>query len=177
VKFAFWRAIFAASPDTPFREHVDMAEADFSRLMLRNLRTFGHFERVENMTGRGFPDIDYCITGVEGKIESKWRERWPSASTAVVTLEHFTAAQRLWIRARAAAGGRTYVALQVSRPVPTYFLLDGEWAAMYLGTSATREHIERGALATGAAKFPTLMFVEALTRKRADARTRLPGVR
>jgi hypothetical protein len=41
-------------------------------------------ERVENGLGSGTPDVFYCINGVGGWIENKYRERPPMRDTTVV---------------------------------------------------------------------------------------------
>ena len=140
-----------------------MAEKELSKMLMAKMKTFGHFVRVENMTGVGHPDVNYCLSGVEGHVENKWRSRWPAKPEDVVTLDHFTPQQRIWIRSRCAAKGRVFVLLEVEHPVPSYFLLPGLWAAQQLGKTATRRDIERAALATGLGSFPVTALVAVLS--------------
>jgi hypothetical protein len=126
-----------------------MAEKDLSKMLMKKMKPFGHFVRIENMTGVGMPDVSYCVEGHEGFIENKWRERWPAKPSDVVTLDHFTPQQRIWIRSRCAAKGKVWVLLEVEKPVASYFLLPGLWAAQNLGKTATREDIETNATVKG----------------------------
>lgn len=140
-----------------------MAEKDLSKMLMTRLKPYGHFARIENMTGVGMPDVSYCVNSHEGFIENKWRERWPARAGDVVTLDHFTPQQRIWIRSRRAAGGRVWVLLEVEKPVACYFLLPGLWAAKELGKTATREDIETNATVTGRdGAFPLDSIVGAL---------------
>lgn len=132
-------------------------------MLMDRMKRFGHFVRVENMIGSGHPDVNYCLTGVEGNIENKWRSRWPAKPEDVVTLDHFTPQQRIWIRQRCAARGRVYVFLEIEHPLPCYYLLPGLWAAQLLGKTATRADIEREALVTGLGKFPATELVATLS--------------
>lgn len=137
-------------------------EKDLSATFMKQMKRYGHVTRVENMIGSGYPDIDYCIRGSAGKVESKWRLRWPRDPADVVTLDHFTNQQRLWIRDRHLSGGRIFVSLEVEKPVATYLLLPGEWARLRLGVDATRAEIEGAALALGVGKFPVEDFLRVL---------------
>jgi hypothetical protein len=138
-------------------------EKDLSHTFMTAMRRYGHVARIENMIGSGYPDIDYCIRGVAGKVESKWRLNWPKDPDGIVTLDHFTNQQRIWIRDRHRAGGRIYVMLEVEKPLASYLLLPGEWARVRLGITATRRDIEVSALASGVGRFPTDAILEALT--------------
>lgn len=137
-------------------------EKDLSHTFMKVMKRYGHVVRVENMVGAGYPDIDFCIRGSAGKVESKWRLRWPKNPADVVTLDHFTNVQRIWLRDRIAAGGRVFVSLEVEKPVATYLLLPGEWARLRLGVDATRADIEGAALALGVGKFPVEDFLQVL---------------
>jgi hypothetical protein len=140
-----------------------MAESDLWKTMRDKVAAHGHFERIENMVGRGRPDVNYCVRGHEGNIELKQIKQWPAREETVVELDHFTAQQRLWIRRRCAARGRVYVLLEVVRPIPTYLLMRGTWARTFLGISATRADILRHADVVGAGFFPTELFIDELT--------------
>lgn len=131
-------------------------------MLMTKMKPFGHFVRIENMIGSGHPDVSYCLSGVEGHVENKWRYRWPAKPEDVVTLDHFTPQQRLWIQARCNAGGRVYVFLEVEKPVATYLLLPGTWAWRFLG-KVPRADIERAALVTGLGKFPLDRLVATLS--------------
>ena len=74
----------------------------------------------------GTPDVNF----VEGWIELKWLRAWPARPDTVVSIEHFTPQQRIRHRKRSAAGGSTWVLLQVRRE---WLLLRGLVAAEHLG--------------------------------------------
>lgn len=131
-------------------------------MLMTKMKPFGHFDRIENMLGRGMPDVTYCLSGVEGFVENKWRLRWPAKPEDIVTLDHFTPQQRIWIQQRTNAGGRVFVFLEIEKPVPTYLLMRGTWAWRYLG-KVTRGEIETAAIVTGLGKFPTALLVAALS--------------
>lgn len=140
-----------------------MAEHDLWHRLRDAAKTYGHFERIENMVGRGRPDVNYCVVGVEGNIELKQIAAWPKKPETVVEVDHFTPQQRIWIRTRLSAGGRVYVLLQVVRPTAVYMLLPGEWARLYLGLTATQEMIRRAALVSGGPRFPVEVLMAELT--------------
>lgn len=140
-----------------------MAEHDLWHTLRDHGRKFGHFERIENMVGRGRPDVNYCVAGVEGNIELKQIARWPSRPDSPVSVPHFTPQQRIWIRTRLSAGGRVYVLLEVVRPVVWYGLLPGEWARVNLDRTATEEAVRLAALATGEGRFPVESLMAQLT--------------
>lgn len=110
-----------------------MAEQQFSKSLMRELKKWGHATRIENITAIGMPDVSYCINGTEGFIENKWRLGWPHNKEGIVTLPKFTVQQRLWISDRARAGGRVHVLLYVQTPVMSLYVFDGAWAAEHLG--------------------------------------------
>lgn len=69
-----------------------------------HLRTGAHWQAVETGgTGRGIPDSNYCIDGVEGWVEFKHTSAW---SVGVRT------EQNSWHRTRTARGGRTFFAVR-----------------------------------------------------------------
>jgi hypothetical protein len=103
----------------------------------------GHVKRCENYVGPGTPDVNYCIRGVERWIELKEVDGWPKRLDTKFDIEHFTSDQRIWHRRRWAAGGISYVFVQIGRD---YFLFSGLWAAKYIGTMDSL-HTANGALA------------------------------
>ena len=140
-----------------------MAEHDLWHTFRDRMKMHGHLERIENLVGRGRPDVNYCIRSVEGNIELKQIPAWPSRPETVVPIPHYTPQQRIWARQRIAAGGRVYVLLEVVRPIPTYILLRGEWSRVYLAKTATQEDIRRNALVCVEGSFPTPAILRVLT--------------
>ncbi len=78
-------------------------DGDLSRLFQKHLPE-AHIQSVETWsTGRGVPDLNYCLNGCEGWIELKATAAW------AVTLEP---GQVAWIERRARAGGRIFLAIR-----------------------------------------------------------------
>lgn len=140
-------------------------ERDLWHTLRERMKTFGHFDRIENMVGVGMPDVTYAVQGAEGFIELKWRARWPRTPADVVTLDHFTPQQRIWIKQRRKAGGRVYVLLLVDCKPREYLLLPGEWAAAHLGLTATRADVTAAALVRGTGAFPTTLMLAELSSR------------
>lgn len=131
-----------------------MAEANVSSVLMKHLRRVGHASRIENMVGRGMPDVSYCIQGFEGFIENKWRDSWPRNPEVIVTLRHFTAQQRIWIGDRVKAGGTVHVLLGVGNPIRDWLLFEGGWAVDHLGFVPRRTLIEHASIASLDTGFP-----------------------
>lgn len=140
-----------------------MAESDVWHRLRDAGRKFGHFERIENMVGRGRPDVNYCVAGVEGNIELKQIARWPKRAETVVEVDHFTPQQRIWIRTRLSAGGRVYILLEVVHPSPLYVLLPGGWAIGALGKTATADAIVKASLLAEGPRFPIEKVIAEIT--------------
>lgn len=137
-----------------------MAEKDLWHTMQRHVKFFGHFDRIENMIGRGMPDVTYACRKVEGFIELKHADAWPVKPDTPLALPHYTPQQRIWSQQRMQAGGRVYVLLQVDHE---YFLMHSAWARVYLGKTATQADIRRASIVVGGPKFPTPEILKALT--------------
>lgn len=76
----------------------------------------GHFDRLENNPVPGMFDVNFCINGVEGHIELKFRADVPKREgTAVFKQKGLRDAQILWGTKRLEAGGRLFVLAQVGR--------------------------------------------------------------
>lgn len=77
-----------------------MADGDLGKLIQRYLPG-PHWQRVETGgTGRGIPDINGCMDGVEVWVENKATDGWTAG---------LRAEQVGWIDRRARAGGRVFV--------------------------------------------------------------------
>ena len=98
--------------------------------------------RIENGAGEGDPDVYLCSPSTGPLwIELKYRRQWPQRLDRIVTLPHFTPAQRSWHLAHATASGRSWVLLQVARH---YMLLPGAQAAVELGLTLTQQRLTSG---------------------------------
>jgi hypothetical protein len=81
---------------------------------------------VENSAYPGTPDVNF----VEGWLELKQLEEWPKRPDTPVTIEHFTAQQRVWLIRRWRKRGNAFLLLRVGQE---WFLFDGETAATHVG--------------------------------------------
>ena len=89
-----------------------------------NIGYRGHFVRMEFNPEAGIPDVDYCIKGIEGKIELKYTAAKPAReTTSVFTNGGLRDAQIAWIYTRVRHGGRVYILPQIGKRL---FLLPGE---------------------------------------------------
>tara|TARA_R110002167_G_C12707228_1_gene655131 strand:- start:29978 stop:30355 length:378 start_codon:yes stop_codon:yes gene_type:complete len=83
--------------------------------------------RVENMLGKGTPDVNY--TG--GWIELKQQDKWPVRASTKVKLNHdLSLEQRIWLSRRERKGGTAWVLLQIARD---YMLFTGTVASEVIG--------------------------------------------
>jgi hypothetical protein len=142
-----------------------MAEKDLSAMFRDELKRYGHIQRIESMTGLGVPDVNYCFSNIEGWVELKCLPRWPKRPETIVTIEHYTQQQRLWIRTRANAGGRVYLLLEVIAPRPISYLLFGPVAAVNQVGRVNRAILERLALVSSgpSGTFPAMAIKGELT--------------
>lgn len=94
-----------------------MSEARLVKYVLNNIGHKGHFSCVEShLTSAGFPDIDYCINGVEGHLEVKYY-----GSKGLI----LRPTQCAWLRQRLKAGGRPLLLWADGQNPQTYYLVKG----------------------------------------------------
>ena len=85
-------------------------DGGINQLLMKRLPRF-HWQRIETGgVGRGIPDLNYCVGGIEGWVEGK---RVTSGRRLDSPL---SPEQSAWIERRARAGGRVTIA--VRRKVP-----------------------------------------------------------
>ena len=117
-----------------------MSERNFASYFKKNMRAFGHFQRHEDLAAEGIPDISFAIRngdiGTQGWIELKWKRRYPVRPTTQIKFEHFTAAQKLWLRLRGRIAGNCWVFVQIERE---WFLFDWKIAIEHLGKMTRSE--------------------------------------
>ena len=87
---------------------------------------------VENPALPGTPDVNY----VEGWIELKWLEDWPTNEETVVRFDHFTPQQRTWHLRRRLANGQSWFLIQCKQE---WLLLDGAVAIQYVNACTRSE--------------------------------------
>jgi hypothetical protein len=102
-----------------------MSETGMRSRVVRALRSLDAIG-VENPVYPGTPDVNY----VEGWLELKWLRAWPVNPNTVVTIEHYTQQQRIWIYRRWCKGGRVHLLLQVQKE---WLLFNGRVAYEHLG--------------------------------------------
>ena len=106
-----------------------------------NIGDRGHFVRMEFNPEAGIPDVDYCIKGVEGKIELKYTASVPArANTAVFTNGGLRDAQIAWIYTRVRHGGRVWILPQIGERL---FLVPGKYCREF--NSMTTHQIDKAA--------------------------------
>lgn len=100
-----------------------MSEASLWDRIRDNVGHMGHFARLEFIPEAGIPDVDFCVRGVEGKIELKFRGDEPARDgTPVFKHKGIRDSQLAWIHTRVRHGGRVWIFAQVHR---TLYLVPG----------------------------------------------------
>lgn len=74
--------------------------------------------RVENVANTGWPDVNYCIDGVEGNAELKAWER--IRLTGRFTVPKLRPEQSAWLARRAGLGGRAYLLCRINKDVALF---------------------------------------------------------
>ena len=92
---------------------------------------------IENRLRAGTPDVNY----IGGWMELKWLRSWPIRG-GVISLPHYTIAQRSWLRRRGKRGGIAMLVLQVGKQ---WLFFDWEYS-FYVGKTETRLDLEKYAV-------------------------------
>lgn len=99
-----------------------MADGKLRQIFRQHLPEF-HWQAIESgFTGRGIPDANYCLNGIEGWVENKRTSGW---------VVNISPEQVGWHMRRARAGGVTFIAVRrqnitrVTGPVDQLWLYDG----------------------------------------------------
>ena len=100
-----------------------MSETALWALFKRHMSKHGHWERVENGTMKGMPDVVGLIN-LGGSIrctQTIWIELkrvpdWPQVEHTELKIKHFTNEQRVWHREWSYCGGKSFVFLKVEKP-------------------------------------------------------------
>ena len=83
--------------------------------------------RIENLVGVGEPDVNYCISGVEGWIEIKSPKEPKRASTRLLGSNHKLSQDQMnWHLAQQLAGGISFILLATDK---RWILIDGSQAS------------------------------------------------
>lgn len=79
-----------------------MSEANLWKEMKKNVGHMGHFSRIESHdTSSGFPDVNFCVLGVEGNIELKFEDDEKK-------IPEIRPSQIRWMNKRDKAGGNIW---------------------------------------------------------------------
>lgn len=108
-----------------------MSEYDIRGRIVKALRPLDAIS-VENPAYPGTPDVNF----IEGWLELKWLPKWPAREDTVVSLEHFTQQQRVWLFRRHRLGGNVWLLLKVERQ---WMLFTGTQAATVVGKVCRKE--------------------------------------
>jgi hypothetical protein len=92
-----------------------MSEASLWNWLRKGVLPRGHYSRIESDASPGFPDVSYCIDGVEGTIELK-EARNPKAKYPFKQ-GGLRPTQLRWIKDRVAAGGRVWILARIGKAV------------------------------------------------------------
>lgn len=114
-------------------------------------------QRHEDKYAKGVPDVSFGANGVQGWVELKTIPGWPKRAASVVTIEHYTQEQRLWLFLR---GRGCWLLLKVGEA----WLLFDHTAAWEVGR-VTKQRLEKIAtrIWIGNPKGPE--FIQAITEK------------
>jgi hypothetical protein len=100
-----------------------MAEKQLWNRLRGGILPRGHYSRIESEPAPGFPDVNYCIEGVEGNIELK-DSRKPKAHLPF-KIRGIRLSQELWIRDRVAESGNVWLIVRIGSEI---HLLRGYYA-------------------------------------------------
>lgn len=111
-----------------------MSESAFSADVRVIISNHGHCSMIESpLVTPGFPDLNYCIDGVEGNIELKW--------SGLGGVPEIRPAQRIWFKHRNVEGGRTWIYAKVKQGITQgyfYLLIRGK----YIKELAEAKHLD-----------------------------------
>jgi len=139
-----------------------MNESGFWRYLYNRMKPVWIAERIENLVDEGTPDVYFTTTvnGSMGWIELKYAHRWPKRPTTPLRLDHFTPAQKGWLKRHGMAGANVFVLLQVDRE---YFIFD-YLCHGFLG-EVPRSGLIENAVQHWSRSIPVTELVEILDRK------------
>jgi len=88
-------------------------EAIFWSWLSANMSAYWVVQRHEDKISVGIPDLSYAINGVDGWIELKAYNKWPTDK-----LPHYTAKQKNWLIERGTAGnGNCFILIKIKKTV------------------------------------------------------------
>lgn len=104
-----------------------MAERQDYLTFKKNVYKYGdRWDRIENATVYGMPDVNLCIEGVESWVEQKHAKEPLRATTPLFGSNHKVSQKQMnWFLRQKRAGGRCYFLVATNR---RWLLLNGEHA-------------------------------------------------
>lgn len=109
---------------------------------LRSSLPKGHYSRIESETSAGFPDINYCIQGVEGNLELKVARH--AHSKYPFKKGGLRRTQIIWMEDRVENRGRVNLIIQVKNTLYCFHIVDKRAWGLSLN-SMTLEQIQKTA--------------------------------
>ena len=97
--------------------------------------------RHEDKLNLGIPDVSYGLDGVNGWIELKQYDRWPSDPQEPLPFRNLKPLQRRFLRKRGRAGGHCFILLRVGNKRKDYEFYLISWKHVTLLGELTREEI------------------------------------
>lgn len=89
-----------------------MNEARFWRYLKAKIPPAAHFQRHEDISASGIPDLSYAWNGVDGWIELKYYPKWKKQDFKHI--DTWTKVQRHWLEKRTRAGnGRCFLFVKI----------------------------------------------------------------
>lgn len=134
-----------------------MSEKRLQKYVLDNVDYTGHWDFVESkFVTAGFPDLDFCVKGVEGNIELKY-----GSDKKPPTLRP---TQCAWFRRRAGVGGNCWLLLGWEIDDGNcFYLIPGKKVPFLVG-ARTRERWTENAAVSWAGQIRWNEFIDVITR-------------
>lgn len=118
---------------------------------------------VENPARPGTPDINY----IEGWLELKVLEKWPSRASTKIRVPCFTAQQRVWLSRRWLRGGAAYFLILVDKD---WLLFDGDVAGRFVGRDFDKNEMIENSRMYGEGALQKAELYRILKHGRADTK-------
>lgn len=149
VKYGIWIAV-------KFRSKM-ITKLEKSFWTWLNAATIGlwHVQRHEDKYSVGIPDISYGAEGINGWIELKAYNKWPTSS-----LPHFTAKQANWLTNRGERGGHCFILIRIKSTILMF-----SWKESYnlLHKPCNEESLKNSALIIWDNTFDRKQFFKIIT--------------
>lgn len=96
------------------------SEASLWNTLRKNMKDRWKATRVENPAAPGTPDVYYTLTDTiwghpMGWLELKHAHSWPKRESTILSVDHFTPQQRMFIRIHGKIGANVKLLIQVER--------------------------------------------------------------